>query len=153
MKFIADTMVSKLGKYLLMMGEDVVLVPSSWKDDRIISLARRENRMVLTKDQELAGTLKTQALLLKARSLKQTLQTVMTTFKLVYNPEMLFSRCLTCNTPINPIEKKTVRDRVPVQTYQHFTHFFECPHCKQIFWKGSHFEDVKGKFEGLLEGL
>lgn len=51
-----------------------------------------------------------------------------------------FSRCLECNTEIEKIPKKEVKNLVPEETYRSMKEFFICPNCKKIYWFSTHTE-------------
>ena len=61
MKFIADCMLGKLAKWLKILGFDVLYF-SKIKDEELLSHARKENRVLLSRDH---------ALLDRARGLKK----------------------------------------------------------------------------------
>ena len=64
-----------------------------------------------------------------------------------------FHRCLRCNHPLEPIAKEAVLDRLEPLTKLYFDEFQICPACKQIYWKGSHFEKMQGLIEQLTGPL
>ena len=51
-----------------------------------------------------------------------------------------FHRCLRCNTPLVPVAKADVLDRLEPLTKLYFDEFHLCPGCNQVYWKGSHYE-------------
>ncbi len=57
---------------------------------------------------------------------------------LTLEPELLFSRCLDCNRPVEPISREQAAGSVPEFTLQHAASFTRCPQCGRVFWPGSH---------------
>ena len=51
-----------------------------------------------------------------------------------------FQRCLTCNSPLVPVDKAEILERLQPLTRRYFDEFVFCPVCDQVFWKGSHYE-------------
>ena len=51
-----------------------------------------------------------------------------------------FSRCIRCNTPIDPIAKEFVRNDVPDYVWTTSDRFHQCRRCRKIYWAGSHTE-------------
>ncbi len=49
-----------------------------------------------------------------------------------------FTRCVTCNQPLIHASREHVADRVPPYVFQHQRNFMECPECKRVYWKGTH---------------
>ena len=60
-----------------------------------------------------------------------------------------FHRCLRCNHLLERVAKEAVIDRLEPLTKLYFNEFQICPACKQIYWKGSHYE----KMQKLVEQL
>jgi uncharacterized protein with PIN domain len=60
-----------------------------------------------------------------------------------------FHRCLRCNHPLEAVSKETVLDRLELLTRLYFDEFRICPACKQIYWKGSHYEQMQNLIEQI----
>jgi uncharacterized protein len=58
-----------------------------------------------------------------------------------------FHRCLRCNHPLQPIDKESVLDRLEPLTKLYFEDFQVCPACQQVYWKGSHYEQMQKLIE------
>jgi uncharacterized protein with PIN domain len=57
--------------------------------------------------------------------------------------EAAFGRCLKCNTPLEKLTRDQARPLVPFFIYQIHHEFRGCPKCKQVFWPGSHVQDME----------
>jgi hypothetical protein len=63
-----------------------------------------------------------------------------------------FHRCPRCNHSLEPIAKEAVLDRLEPLTKLYFDEFQICPACKQIYWKGSHYDRMRDLIEQLTKG-
>jgi uncharacterized protein with PIN domain len=57
--------------------------------------------------------------------------------------EPAFGRCLQCNTPLEKLSREQARPLVPFFIYQIHYDFRGCPKCKQVFWPGSHVQNME----------
>ena len=62
-----------------------------------------------------------------------------------------FHRCIRCNHPLEPVSKEAVLERLEPLTKQYFDEFQICPACRQIYWKGSHYERMQKLIEQIKE--
>jgi uncharacterized protein len=73
------------------------------------------------------------------RQLHQTLEQA----GLKPDPDLIFSRCIVCNVPVQEIEKELVRGRVPDKVFGAVDSFHYCDACGRVYWEGSHLERAK----------
>ena len=149
MKFIVDCMLGKLGKWLRILGFDALYLNKA-EDKDLLSLARSENRTLLTKDQ---GLLRSAAghtcLFIESDSWPEQLAQVLDAFKLRAKAKP-HSRCLACNVGLRRIPKKSVRNLVPPFVLARASSFAACPACGRIFWPGTHFRDMDWTIDRIL---
>ncbi len=147
-RFIADVNVIRLGRLLILLGFDVEY-SSEYSDSEIADIAQAENRIVLTRDTELLKRKK----VVYARRVKSDLpydQLVeVVSFFGLKDAVSFFSRCTGCNVVLEPVEKGKILDLLEPKTKKYFNTFFRCPHCLKVFWKGSHFDNIKDKMSRL----
>ncbi len=137
-KFLADENVGKLGKWLRILGYDVSY-QSPATDAQLALKALRENRVILTRDRDfLERCMVEQCLLLASQDPVEQLKQVIRAFNLKLNHDSFFTRCLDCNTVIQPVPKAQVRSAVPAYVYRAQDQFHQCPTCNKLFWRGSH---------------
>ncbi|MBA7597054.1 hypothetical protein ES703_04049 [subsurface metagenome] len=153
-KFIVDTNVGRLARWLRIMGYDAAFI--NYIDDwGLVSIGLKEKRVVLTKDTQImmrrvvtSGKLK--ALLIEGDEVKDQLRQVVRTMKL--DQERKFTRCLECNQPLVSKRKAEVKDLVPPYVFQTQSRYVECPSCHRIYWRGTHWQRMKRELETLMEG-
>ena len=147
-KFIADVNVIRLGRLLIMMGFDVCY-SSSYSDSEIVKIAEAECRIVLTRDTNLLKRRKIVfAKLIQANLPYDQLVEIINFFGLQKSISF-FSRCTACNIKLVAIAKKNVIHLLEPKTKQYFDTFFQCPLCKKVFWKGSHYDNIQKKISSL----
>lgn len=144
-KFLADGMLGKLTRWLRMLGHDVVYT-GSMNDNELILKARKEKRILLTRDVKLyqrAIAKGADVFLLESPNQISNLAQTAKRFKfpLEINPDC--SRCPKCNTRIKQIQKTQVEGKVPEKTIVHYGEFWQCPNCQQIYWRGAHWKEIE----------
>ncbi len=156
LKFIVDINVGKLAKWLRMMGYDTLLFDGD-DDSRMIVIALREGRIVITKDTQImkrgvitSGRLK--AVLIATDKPEQQMRQVIESLDLncQFRP---FTICLECNQPLIERSKQEVADRVPPYVLRTQSEYVECPACHRIYWKGTHWQAMTRKLQGFKEKL
>ena len=141
-KFIADANVIKLGRLLILMGFDV-RYSSSFSDREIANIAQAEARIVLTRDTDLLKRKK----IIFAKRIKadfpypQLIETIH--FFGLQEQISFFSRCATCNRRLVEVSKDKVIHLLEPKTKKNFDTFSQCPQCNNVYWKGSHFDNIK----------
>ncbi len=131
-------MLGTLSKWLRILGYDTLYFTYA-RDDFLIKLSEKEERILLTKDRKLAEICDS-AYLVKSETLKNQLHEVIKAFSLKKQPK---SRCTVCNGELKQVEKESVKDKVPFYVYQTHHVFFKCSNCGKIYWKGTHSERIE----------
>ncbi|HEY9191117.1 MAG TPA: Mut7-C RNAse domain-containing protein [Sulfurovum sp.] len=148
-RFIADCHLGKLAKYLRLMGVDTLYFPHI-EDDKLIEMAKREHRTILTRDRSLSERRHAPAFFLEAKDTETQLKTVIDHYRLKEDPAP-FSRCIVCNTPLQVIEKEKVIDILPEKVKKYFDYFEYCPTCDRVYWQGDHYRHMMAFLEPLLQ--
>jgi hypothetical protein len=153
MKFIADIMVGKLAKYLRMAGYDVIYINDA-NDDEIIKIARKTNRIVLTRDSLMLerkefknGNIK--CLHIEDVKLKNQLEQVKSEFGLSLKPN--FVRCIECNKKLVNVKKEDIKNKVPPYVYKTQENFLYCKNCDKYYWRGTHYNNIKNTFLNIKD--
>lgn len=148
-RFILDAHLGKLAKYLRMLGFDT-LYRNDFGDQEIIAIAREEKRIILTRDKLLLKSVD-HGYYVRATEKHEQLVEVVEKFDL-YSRFRSFTRCMTCNTELQPKSKADVRDLVDADTWRLFQEFFYCPVCRKVYWKGSHFVRMERLILDMIQG-
>ena len=149
-RFVLDSHLGRLAAYLRMLGFDC-LYQNDYDDEELAQIAQREARILLSRDRRLLmRKAVTYGYCLRSLDSIEQLSEVMQRFDLTKRI-VPFHRCLRCNHPLEPVEKEVVFDRLEPLTKLYFDEFQICPACKQIYWKGSHYEQMKKLIEQTVE--
>lgn len=143
-RFLADTMLGKLAKWLRILGYDV-LYARDLEDHALLTLARAEGRTLLTRDEELAR--RSHGVLISSDDWREQLRELLGLVRL--EKGQLFTRCLECNTPLEPVKREEVAGRVSPFILASQAEFGRCPRCQRIYWKGTHFASALAEVEGI----
>jgi uncharacterized protein with PIN domain len=150
MKFIVDCMLGKLAKWLKILGFDALFF-NKIEDDDLLSRARKEKRILLTRDTGLIEKAKdVETLFLESEEWRDQVKQVLDKFSLWerVNPH---TRCIDCNVKLKDLPKKNAKNLVTPFVYKHADSFALCPGCGRVFWRGTHFKDMEFKIEELLK--
>jgi uncharacterized protein with PIN domain len=150
MRFLTDGMLGKLTRWLRLAGQDVVYVseleiPAEEQDLYLLRRARRERRILLTRDVELyrrASKEGVRSLLIRGSTLPSQLREISSECreKIEINPER--SRCPVCNGRLERKRVGEVRDLLPSGVLRGRKAFWRCSKCGKIYWKGKHWENI-----------
>lgn len=151
MKFVADTMLEKLARWLRLIGNDVVY-DSSKSLKELVDISNNEERVFLTRRKSFPEVITPVTLYdLCSEDFDEQMKRVIAQFGLDINAK-LFTRCVECNVEVEKVnDKETIKNRVPHRSWAGFTEFYECPKCKKVFWKGSHIINTMNKLSRILD--
>ncbi|NPE06775.1 MAG: DUF5615 family PIN-like protein [Asgard group archaeon] len=147
MKFVVDQMYHRLARWLRMLGYDAVY-DQDFVDQDFIQLAKDENRIILTRDEDLkrrAQKLGLQAVTIDAPTIEERLIILQKELGVeLALPEKILPRCTICNSEIRVIDSNEILDQISELTQLHYKEFWICknPGCSQIYWRGSHWEKM-----------
>lgn len=148
LRFAVDANVGRLAGLLRMAGFDT-FYERTMDDPELATLAAREQRVLLSRDLAL---LKRREVvfgrLIRAAQPYEQLAEVVRLYGLAARLQP-FSRCLRCNTLLQPVAKEDIIDRLEPLTRQYFEQFKSCPDCRRIYWSGSHQEKMLKSLETL----
>ena len=153
MKFIVDSNVGRLARWLRIAGFDTVFI-NDLDDNRLVRLALSEDRVLLTKDTQIlkrrvATTGRLKVILIESEEVKAQLRQVMKALKLAEEIKP-FTLCLECNQPLVPKDKEEVKDLVPPYVLQTQTQYMECPACHRVYWRGTHWQRMSRELEKIV---
>jgi len=147
MRFLADSMLGRLARWLRFAGMDCAYERDR-TDESFLARAVREGRVILTRDGDLAGKAGPQAFLVKADSFRAQLREVFKQFSLT--PQESLTRCGDCNARLARVDLTEAYGRVPLHVYQTCTEYLICPDCDRIFWRGTHVDSIDRTIHEIL---
>jgi uncharacterized protein with PIN domain len=128
------------------MGYDSKYEPDI-QDDNLINLARKEERIIISRDKNLVKkALKfgiTSIFLRKKEETKQFREIIDKLNLKIMEINGDGARCPLCNTKTKPVNKNNVKNKVPVKILEQNEKFWECEDCGKIFWEGSHIRNLQ----------
>jgi uncharacterized protein len=151
-QFVADGHLGKLVRNLRLLGVDVAYDPAA-EDRQLVEIASRDKRALLTRDRRLLmhAAVEHGYYPRSQNPLEQTIE-VLRRFDL--GPTLLpFSRCLCCNSLLEPTEKEKVISQLEPLTRIYYDEFRRCTGCGQVYWSGSHFEKLQKRIEAIQSRL
>lgn len=141
MTFLADRTLGKLARWLRMLGYDTLSVQHIDADR--LECAQQTQRVVLTRDTAFFARLPPDTgIFITSDHVAEQVQQVLKAFRLTPDEARPLSRCLACNTLLEQIEKATVEGEIPDFIFHTQQEFARCPHCRKVYWKGSHHQNI-----------
>lgn len=137
-RFVADVHLGRLAAYLRLLGFDT-LYRNDYEDALLADISTDEQRILLSCDRQLL--MRKQVVygyFVRARQPQQQLLEITSRFDL-HNRLKPFTRCMHCNGELQPVDKQEIEAQLPPKTGKYYNEFFQCPQCKKIYWKGSHY--------------
>jgi uncharacterized protein with PIN domain len=150
MKFLCDRMLGTLAKWLRIFGFDTSFADANIEDEKLLRLAKDEERILITRDKNLTFAARREnikSIQIISTDINKQLKQFLKNIKI--NENMFLSRCLICNNLVEEINKRNVKNSVPVRVFENNKKFWYCKNCDKIYWKGSHFENMMQKIKQL----
>ena len=150
-RFILDTHLGQLAAYLRMLGVDAKY-RNDFEDDVLADIASRVGRILLTRDLRLLmRSIIEHGYWLRSKIPREQLREVVTRYNL-YSEVVPFSRCMHCNGSLEAVSKEQVLNRLEPLTKRYYFEFHRCPDCDQVYWKGSHYEQMRHFIDEFMLG-
>ena len=152
-KFIVDLNVGRLAKWLRVLGYDALFVPDA-DDDRLLRIAAEEGRTILTKDsfimkRRVVTSGQVKALLITSDYRQAQLRQVIQALGLKDDHQL--SRCIECNVTLPDVVKEDLSGLVPSFVYSTQEEFMRCPRCSKVYWKGTHWTNMRQELAQVRE--
>ena len=149
-------MLGRLSRWLRIFGYDTLEIRKQEnEDDVLLDLAEKEDRILISRDSLLirrAIRKGIRAYLVRSSEIMEQLREMRLEFLLDLEPEM--ERCTLCNSIIRKIESfemdilKT-KEYVYLERLEKDTEFWLCDNCGQVYWKGTHWKNIKESINNL----
>jgi uncharacterized protein with PIN domain len=140
-RFIADRMLGTLSRYLRFMGYDTVSASgfesgNTKEDTLLLELASRDNRILLTRDAELAKRGKDHAVLIVSDEVMEQVRQLVDLGLIVRR--VMMTRCSLCNEVLRMATTEEINAAEYAPEKKNGFVFCWCEHCHRLYWNGSH---------------
>ncbi len=139
-------MLGNLSRKLRVLGFDSKYF-STIEDKQLIELAKKENRVIVTKDEGVAKTAdKIGIPVVPIRSNDEINQIIEIANKICLSNFVIdtnSARCVNCNGRLESVEKSGLENKVPTGVYERQDQFWICVDCQKIYWAGTHFKKLQ----------
>jgi hypothetical protein len=138
-----------------MLGQDVKYSNNS-EDSQLLAIAKKEKRILLTKDFELyqqAIGKGVDAFYLEGLTGEEKLAELSKRYDIRLEIDMASSRCPKCNSIVKPMSTEEAADKVERSTLDHYEEFWKCTKCGQIYWQGAHWTRIRKTLSAAKEML
>lgn len=136
MRFLCDEMLLRLARLLRAAGYDTYLAHDGQKDAELLEIARTENRVLVTRDKQLAAQAHPRSVLVSGRGAHAEAEHLAGLLPIDWTLAP-FSRCLVDNTPLQDATEADL-GRIPEEARDLPGPFRACPDCGRVYWPGSH---------------
>jgi len=135
-RFAVDWMLGRLARWLRILGHDVVY-GRHLRDRTLVDCARRERRLILTRDTRLLRDRDLPPhLFIASDHFRDQLRQVSAAVPVGAAP--LLTRCLDCNRALDALPRERARDRVPPYVWETAPRFLVCGGCGRVYWPATH---------------
>lgn len=150
-RFLTDRMLGTLTRYLRFMGYDTrsandLETGNSREDTLLLNRALEEDRILLTRDRELARRGQGHAVWIESEEVRAQVRQL-SCLGLI-EPRLRMNRCSLCNLPLRratgeEIQKTRYAPRNPD------LEFYWCERCHRLYWMGTHGANLHRRLEEL----
>ncbi|HBF43785.1 MAG TPA: hypothetical protein DDW42_09215 [Desulfobacteraceae bacterium] len=145
MRFVVDTMLGKLAKWLRVMGYDTIY-QGFYRPHEIAKFVK-EGRILLSRHRKTTEKY-TNTVLIHHNHVGEQLSELEMCVQLRPDRSNLFTRCLICNSILKEAQADKAVENVPEYVfYQNTTGIRFCPSCGRHFWPGTHRKNMEKQLE------
>ena len=146
-RFAVDRMMGRLARWLRVLGHDVAYGPHLARRT-LVDCARREGRLLLTRDTQLLRDPQLPPhLFITSDHFRLQLREVAAAVPL--GGRALFQRCLECNRLLEDVSREEARERVPPFVWATTERFLTCTSCGRLYWPATHHEHMRRELTDL----
>ena len=153
-RFLVDVNVGRIAKWLRAIGYDALYIPD-FDDAELVRIAMEQGRVILTRDRYILerGVVargQVRALLLHSHDFREQMREVTRALDLGFHDG--FSICIECNVTLEEIGKESARGRVPPFVFSTQDSFQVCPRCSKLYWRGTHWRNMRVEMAKFKKG-
>ncbi|MFW5980056.1 MAG: Mut7-C RNAse domain-containing protein [Bacillota bacterium] len=148
-RFVLDTHLGKLARYLRMLGFDS-LYDNKYKDKELANISKNTDRILLTRDIGLLKRSKVKyAYFIRYDDPRNQLKSLINRYSLSDHIKS-FGRCVECNGELHSVNKNEIIHLLEPKTKKYYNEFYRCSKCRKIYWPGSHYQNMKNFINELI---
>ena len=151
MKFVVDAMFGRLARWLRMSGYDTIY-DIDLKDGRLVAIAKKEERVVVTRDKEVYSRATKDGLkatFISSLDFLEQLKQMIDEHGVIFRGTPELSRCPRCNEELFRVDKKDIKAKLPERVGDEYDEFWVCQGCGKVYWHGGHWKNIKETAEKL----
>lgn len=149
-RFVADTHLRKLARWLRLLGFDVLWFEDASDVELAEISASSDTRILLTRDRGLLKRSRiTRGYCVRSTDPAEQAREVIERCDLRAMAAP-FTRCMECNGSLSHVDAGEVAERVPGRVAKASNRFSRCEDCGRIYWRGSHYAKLRAIVETLL---
>lgn len=155
-KFFVDSMFGNIAKKLRILGFDSEYY-SDIKDEILIESAKKENRIIISRDSDLVK--KAQKLGLRCIFVSKNKE-IEQFVEIIKNTQIILpwvtgdtARCPKCNSIIENVHKSSLKECIPNRVFEENERFWKCTGCNQLYWDGTHITRLQKFVDEINERL
>jgi hypothetical protein len=139
-------MLGRLARWVRALGYDT-LYDAAWDDAFLAEVARREQRVLLTRDVELTKRRGVVSVLIADDKVMAQLTQLLRELNL--DDAGAFTRCIECNAELRVTDAAEIAAHVPPYVLATQTQFKACPQCRKIYWRGTHWNHMRAALRAM----
>lgn len=149
-RFLADSMLGKLARWLILLGYDARYASRPGQPDlELLEEAHREGRVFLTQDRKIPAVAGLRMVVVTGKRFEDQILQLKAELGLKPDRAKLFTRCTYCNEPLTRLTKEEALPLVPPLVRELDTPFFRCAKCRRLYWNGTHTERTIKRLDKL----
>jgi hypothetical protein len=147
-RFLADSMLGKLARWLIILGYDAAYGGEAGRPDSSLQeQAKSEGRVFLTRDTRIPRVAGLRMLVVRPTRFEDQLRFVLKVLELKPDRQRLFTRCTYCNEALDSVPREEALAQVPPMVRELQTEFWRCAKCRRMYWGGTHTARTVEKLE------
>jgi uncharacterized protein with PIN domain len=154
--FFVDAMLGNIARKLRMLGYDSQYF-SDIDDEKLIDGARKEKRIIISKDEELIKRAQKLGIgsirITEKEELEQFFEIITSVNLKRVQINGNTARCPKCNSSTESIDKDIIKEKIPQGVLKSNDKFWRCKCCKQVYWEGTHIKNLQEFVDKVNERL
>ena len=144
--FFVDAMLGNIARKLRLLGYDSQYF-SDIDDEKLIDSARKEKRIIISKDEELIKRAQKLGIgsirITKKEEIDQFFEIIASVNLKRVKINGNTARCPKCNSLTESVDKNIIKEKIPQGVLKSNDKFWICECCKQVYWEGTHIKNLQ----------